>query len=105
MNCAVGAEKTSRACSRLDQARCTTNAVTCRFRCRLNRSAQTKQSLKIGTNFKMDNTNTIAGLIINHLERIPKTSEELVIDDTKFTVLKTSKKTVSIVRAKINRKK
>ncbi len=56
---------------------------------------------KLGTNFRIDNANTIAGLIINKFERIPEISEEIVIENIKFTVLKLSKNTVKLVKAEI----
>lgn len=56
---------------------------------------------KLGTHFKIGKANTIAGLIIHKLEGIPEISEELLIDNVKFTVLKITKNTINLIRAEI----
>jgi Mg2+/Co2+ transporter CorB len=56
---------------------------------------------KLGTHFKIDNANTLAGLIINKFEKIPKISEEITIDNVRFTVLKLSKNTVKLIKAEL----
>jgi len=54
----------------------------------------------LGTEFAVDDIETVAGLVIQHLGRVPKIGEQIKIDDIEFEVLRADPRQIHILLAR-----
>ena len=54
----------------------------------------------LGTTFALEDIETVAGLVIQHLGRVPKVGELIVIDGVEFQVLRADPRQVHILLAR-----
>ena len=54
----------------------------------------------LGTQFAVDDIETVAGLVIQHLGRVPKIGELIKIDDIEFEVLRADPRQIHILLAR-----
>lgn len=54
----------------------------------------------LGTEFAVDDIETVAGLVIQHLGRVPKIGELIKIDDIEFEVLRADPRQIHILLAR-----